>query len=320
MHRFYRSAVFALLAAALPACNGAPTVGVPDPEFDLVSPANGAIAVSTAPTFFWTTSIGAMTYTLQVSTDIGFSTFVVDQPGIAGTSVTPGTTLSDGTVYYWRVIADHSSGNVTANAAPFSFTTVAAVPGPFTLTSPTNGITGISTTPTFTWTTSLGAASYRLQVSTGPGFTLIVAEQAGLLGTSTTLTTPLSTSTAYFWQVIAESTSTTTASNAPFAFTTGTGPPGPFTMTSPANSATAVATLPTYTWTPSVGATSYRLEVSTTFNFVTNVLDQTGIIGTSFTQTTPVLLHGVTYYWRVTATGPGGDTLASPSPSSFTTG
>jgi hypothetical protein len=223
MHRFYRSAVFALLAAALPACNGAPTVGVPDPEFDLVSPANGAIAVSTAPTFFWTTSIGAMTYTLQVSTDIGFSTFVVDQPGIAGTSVTPGTTLSDGTVYYWRVIADHSSGNVTANAAPF-------------------------------------------------------------------------------------------------AFTTGTGPPGPFTMTSPANSATAVATLPTYTWNPSVGATSYRLEVSTTFNFVTNVLDQTGIIGTSFTQTTPVLLHGVTYYWRVTATGPGGDTLASPSPSSFTTG
>lgn len=313
-----RRMLLTAVALLLPACSKDPTVGAPEPDFALSAPANDAIGVTGVPTFRWTPSPGTESYRLQVASDSGFTTLVVDRSGIADTSLAPAVALDPGTAYSWRVLAERPSGDVLADGAPWTFTTLADTPGDFTLTSPAAGDTDVPLTPTFTWSPSLGTAGYRLQVATDPGFTTLVSERAGLTTTSATPNAPLAPSTLHYWRVIAESTSTTTATGAPFSFTTTIGGPATFTLLSPTNAATAVSTLPTFSWNPSSGATSYRLQVSPEFTFTTLVVDQSNILGLTATPST-ALQSGTTYYWRVYAESAGGTVLASPSPYFFTT-
>ncbi|MHC4601518.1 MAG: hypothetical protein ACYS47_21195, partial [Planctomycetota bacterium] len=76
----------------------------PPGPFNMVAPANSATGVSVNPTYSWTASAGANTYTLQVALDGGFTNMVINKTGITGTSDTPTTTLNNNTLYYWRVI------------------------------------------------------------------------------------------------------------------------------------------------------------------------------------------------------------------------
>jgi len=96
--------------------------------FTLSSPSNGSVDVPAQPLFTWTASSGATSYTLQVSTDSGFSSFAVNQSGIGGTSISPAVSLADVTTYFWRVFAVNSSGTTLATGAPRSFTTGSSPP------------------------------------------------------------------------------------------------------------------------------------------------------------------------------------------------
>lgn len=93
---------------------GTPPVAPPPPDTApsapaLVSPLNGTTNVVLPPTFTWTSSSGATSYGIQVSTDLGFATVTYSASGITGTSVSvPG--LSNSTVYYWHVNATNSGG------------------------------------------------------------------------------------------------------------------------------------------------------------------------------------------------------------------
>ncbi|MDI6778973.1 MAG: S8 family serine peptidase [Bacteroidota bacterium] len=87
-------------------------------------------------------------------------------------------------------------------------------------------------------------------------------------------------------------------------------------LSSPANGATGVSTSPTLTWNASSGATSYRLQVSTSSAFTTTLVDQSGITSTSYSLTG--LSSGTIYYWRVNATNSTGTSNWS-SVWSFTT-
>ncbi|MGA2506866.1 MAG: lectin like domain-containing protein, partial [Chitinispirillaceae bacterium] len=91
-------------------------------------------------------------------------------------------------------------------------------------------------------------------------------------------------------------------------------PPAPI-LSSPSNGATNQAASLTLSWNSSTGATSYRLQVSTSPTFSSTVFDQSGIGGTSQAVT---LINGTTYYWRVNATN-GGGTSAWSTTWSFTT-
>jgi len=317
--RLLRPSLLGLVALALPACNGTPSLGEGPPNFTLSNPSNGAIGITGTPTFTWDVSPNTPTYAFQLSTDIGFGTLLVNQTGIAATSLAPSVTLSPGTVYFWRVFAERPTGNVPAEGSPWSFTTVAPVPGAFTLAVPMNGETGVFVVPSFSWTSSLGTASYHLQVSTDSGFSTLIVDQAGLTATSATSPVTLQPSAPYFWKVLAESTSVVTAAGAPWTFVTQMPPPGSFSMTSPLDGAAGVSTFPSFTWNSSTGATSYRLEVARDFSFSSVVVDLSGVTATSFTLTTP-LLTLTTYYWRVTArNGIGSTTPATSAPLSFTT-
>ena len=184
----------------------------------LSSPANGAIGVSTNPTLSWNASTGADSYGVQVSSDPGFTTLVYNQTGITTTS-TNVTGLTGNTVYYWRVNATNTGGTSSWSGS-FSFTTTAGSPplAP-TLSSPASGTTNVSRTPTLTWNASSGATSYRVQVSTDPGFATFIYNQANIATTSTTVT-GLGSRVTYYWRVNATNTYGTSAWSAIWNFKT----------------------------------------------------------------------------------------------------
>jgi len=128
----------------------APTDTAPAPPI-LSSPANGDTGVSTNPTLSWNASSGATSYTLQVSTNSSFTSFVVNQSGIATTSY-PVSGLSNSSTYYWRVNATNSYGTSEWSSI-WSFTTLAMID-----TTPPASITNLaasdptSSSITLTWT------------------------------------------------------------------------------------------------------------------------------------------------------------------------
>lgn len=167
----------------------------------LSSPANGATSVALPPTLSWTASTGATSYQVQVSTSSAFTTTVYDAAGLAATS-TSVAGLATSTVYYWRVNATNSAGT-SGWSSVWSFTTAASsgsAPAAPTLSSPANGATNVSRTPTLSWVASTGATSYRVQVSTSSTFTTLTRDLSGITTTSTTLAT-LSGRTRYYWRV-----------------------------------------------------------------------------------------------------------------------
>lgn len=172
-------------------------------------------------------------------------------------------------------------------------------PAPPVLSSPANGATGVSTSPTLVWNASSGATSYAVQVATDSNFSNLVVNLMGLSTTSTTVT-GLSASTLYYWHVSATNTGGTSAWSTAWSFTTGAGnaPPAP-TLISPANGSTNVSRTPTLRWNASQGATSYRVQVSISSDFLTTVYDRAGITSTSVTL--PQLGSRVRYYWHVSA-------------------
>jgi len=260
----------------------------------LASPANGS-GVSTNPTLTWNATAGALGYRLQVSTDSSFSSTVFDQQGLKDT-VQQVSGLANGTTYYWHVSAT-GIGGTSPWSVTWRFTTVIGAP---TLSSPANGSTGVSTNPTLTWNTSLGASSYRLQVSTDSSFSSTVFDQQGLKDTLQQVG-GLANGTTYYWHVSATGTGGTSPWSATWRFTTVVGAP---TLSSPANGSTGVLTNPTLTWNASVGASSYRLQVSKDSSFSTTVFDQQGLKDTL--QQVSGLANSSTYYWHVSATGTGG--------------
>jgi subtilisin-like proprotein convertase family protein len=114
----------------------------------LTAPANGASGTSTAPTFQWSVLTNISGYQLQVATDVGFTSIVIDET-VDDTSYTPTAPLNPQTTYYWRVRGLNPCGN-GAYSAVFSFTTANLI-----CVSPDLGIPdGNPTGATYTFTIS----------------------------------------------------------------------------------------------------------------------------------------------------------------------
>jgi subtilisin family serine protease len=175
-----------------------------------------------------------------------------------------------------------------------------------TLSSPADGATGVSIPATLTWNASTGATSYRVQVSTSSSFTTLAYDQSGITSTSTSVP-GLASNTLYYWRVNATNAGGTSAWSTVWSFTTTNAPPPPPaapTLISPANGANNVSRTATLTWNASTGATSYRVQVSTSSSFTTLVYDQSGITSTS--TIVSGLGSRIRYYWHVNATNAGG--------------
>lgn len=120
-----------------PWANG-PLTDQPPTSFTLLRPAFGDSVPADSARFVWGHSIapdgGGITYTVQVSTDPNFGSFVIDQAGIADTTYEAIGLLHHETVYYWRAYAvDARGGQRLGSPASIQFKTRSApssVPGP----------------------------------------------------------------------------------------------------------------------------------------------------------------------------------------------
>jgi hypothetical protein len=162
------------------------------------SPANGATEISTtAQTLTWASCDNANSYDVY----FGPTTNPPFVGNVIGTSYAL-PTLNPNTTYYWKIVAKHNCGKSTSGEL-WSFTTVPAIPAPPTLSSPSNGETGVGLSPTLSWNASNGATSYWLQVSADNFSTSIF--DSSVTSTSQGLSGLLNETT-YSWRVYATNT------------------------------------------------------------------------------------------------------------------
>jgi uncharacterized delta-60 repeat protein len=88
-------------------------------------------------------------------------------------------------------------------------------------------------------------------------------------------------------------------------------------LSNPQNGATEQSTNPTLTWQPSFGATTYNIEISSSSQFDTHLIQATGLPSAMFTVNG--LNSETDYYWRVSGTGFEGTSIWSET-WKFTTG
>jgi len=168
---------------------------------------------------------------------------------------------------------------------------------------PLNGETNITLNPILSWSTSLDATSYRLQVATDANFSSIIIDEGNIKDNYHQIS-GLNNNTNYFWRVSASNTIGTSSYSEASSFTTIMPVPSAPIKISPSNGLTDVSTSPILNWNPAEGATIYRVEISTTEDFSSLVYEEDDIIGTS-TQVTG-LANNTFHFWRVNATNVSG--------------
>ncbi len=202
-------------------------------------------------------------------------------------------------------LADYNFDNFNFGQATFL---------PPSLNSPANNLSGVSLSPTLSWSAVAGANAYRLEVNTSSNFAgTVIYDQNNLTSTSKTIG-GLSDNTKYYWRVTAlNSAGNTSDASSVFNFTTGQS-----VLVTTVNGAIGVSTSPTLSWNKTSGASTYRLEVNTKSDFTgTVVFDNSSITGTL--QALSGLSNNTTYYWRVTAASNALAKTSTSSVYSFTT-
>lgn len=144
----------------------------------LVNPTDGSNGVTLRPTFEWLPVDSATSYTVLVSTVSNFSSTVVNQSGVTGTSYTLGSDLSASTNYYWRVQAVNSNGSSLSPTRSFqtgSSNTAPSTPSSVTSATLVGGVEsysleGAELTATLADPDDAEQVRYRLQIATDSSF------------------------------------------------------------------------------------------------------------------------------------------------------
>src|SRR5207245_3267807 len=147
-----------------------------------VSPVSGSTNQPTTLTLSWNSSPTAASYRVQVATDSLFTALTLDDSTVTTTSRQV-SSLSNNTLYYWRVSAKNTGGSSGFSSA-WNFTTIVALPQPPALTSPANGALCQPASLSLTWTASPGASSYHVQLAADSLFGSIVLGDSTITSTT----------------------------------------------------------------------------------------------------------------------------------------
>ena len=261
-------------ASASPACT--PPTAIADLS---AQPGNGSVVLA------WTAPATAVSYQVLRSTTSG-SGYI-----LAGTKSSTGftdTSVANGTTYYYVVTASNGSCSST-NSNQASVTPACVPPSAPAVVTPTAGDAQVS----LTWTTSSGATLYRVsRNTTGTGtFTQIATPAA-----ASYIDQPITDGTKYYYVIAASNGSCWSADSAVASATPVCTPPSvPGTITATAGDAKV-----TLSWVVSTPApASYTLQRKTGAGGTYATIASPTVA--SYTDATPPLTNGTTYYYKVSA-------------------
>jgi hypothetical protein len=257
--------------------------------------------VGRTPLFTWKALAGANSYFVVVAKDSNFSN-VIDEgftriPAYAPRNqITPTTYTDETTTFYWAILPSTNTDGTGAlpidlpNSAKGSFQKQSTPP---TLISP-NSVQVFYDQPTFSWTPTLGARRYRIQVSADPSFGDPL-DDVVTDATSYSSNTTYPADTVLYWRVRADDENLTGLTwSATGTFQKKLATPAP----SGANP-TAGEMLPVWAWSPIQGASSYDISVDSP-DGTHRDFDGFRTPATSFLKMTGT---GV-FHWRVRANFP----------------
>ena len=321
-----------------------------------ISPASGETDIGLTHEFvgsaFSDADVGNTHYASQwqITATSGVYTSPVFDSGVdtSGSSIAsppnitiPAGYLLDGTIYYWHVRYQDSTGDWSAYSTETSFTTISSgVPHQPSNISPRNAATNISLTPTLessgfsaaNITATHAASQWQVTTTTGV-YTSPVIDSDVDTSNLTTNTIPselLSVSTTYYWHVrhqdsygrwsaySTETSFTTTSMQVPAT-------PG---NASPASAATGVSVTPTLTgsefFDPDAGDThaASQWQISATTGVYTSPVFDSLVDTANKTQITVPsgkLSYNTIYYWHVKYQDSYGNWSAYSTETSFTT-
>lgn len=176
---------------------------------------------------------------------------------------------------------------------------VPAAPG---LVSPADGITGVTSSQTFTWSHVTGAKLYLFEVATDTGFTNVVYSRE-TKNLSSSLSSLTDSYTNHYWRVRANNGGHYSAGGEVRVFANTMGTPTLLTPTIGASTQTR----PNLDWSDVGQADEYHLVVSTSSNFGNpNLTVVDTVLTASQFKSNPHFQKFVKHYWKVTAMNASG--------------
>ena len=289
--------------------------GTNSPPSAAATPASGLAAVAPAApaglavtasghqsvTLSWTASAGANYYSVWRSTLMNngggasnvLSTVLLNNTNLATTFTD--TSPTDGSLYSYFVTAT-SAGGTSTNSAVVAGRALPTAPSsaPVSLTGYFNG----TTNATLNWTPVSGAVGYviyRATSTNGPFAIVMSVTETNYVDYG------LATNTTYFYRVVAVNDGGVSGNATDSLNGLQPAPAGLSAIGTNAQVSLA--------WSAAAGATNYTLWRGTNAG-AENVTVVAGYTGTTYTNSG--LVNGTTYYYVVTATGPGGLSGKSP--------
>lgn len=281
---------------------------------ELVLPANGSNNQPTTVTLEWKPTLSALSYHVQVATDVNFSSIVREQTDVTTTSLTI-ESLDRNRTYFWRVrsrlllfTSDWSS--------IWNFTTVPNPPSVPQLVTPLSGQMNVPISVHLAWKKVSSAASYHLQLSAKQDFSSFTINNASVPDT-VYYAESLKDSTTYYWRVAATNAGGKSGWSSVWAFTTQKADQSIPTPLYPPPGFILDSNVVILTWNAVANAQSYWLQIANDSGFNSIVYSDSTIGSTS--KKISGLLGSTVYYWRVSSNQPQTERQWS-QPSSFTTG
>jgi fibronectin type 3 domain-containing protein len=258
------------------------------------TPGNSTVAL------VWSAADGADSYNVKRATNSG-GPYATLASGLTATSYNDTSAVNE-TTYYYLVTATNLGGE-GESSPEVSATPVTPPVAPAGLAA-TSGDASAS----LTWNSVAGASGYRLKrATTSGGPYALVTESTGTSFTDTGLTN----GTTYYYVVSAYNAGGESANSSPVSAEPQAVPDAPTGLAATAASSSKI----NLAWNTVSGANSYAVKRATTTGGPYTTL-ATGLTATSFNDTG--LTSATTYYYVVTATSNGGESVTSTEASATT--
>lgn len=264
----------------------------------LIAPVNIALNQQAQLTLSWNKAPYAQKYLVQLAKDINFTNLIVNDNNITDTTKSI-TSLSNSTIYYWRVQGINQYGSGTVSDI-FTFTTIAAITVPVK-PSPIAPILNAANQPLsleLKWTKVSGAQSYLVQLSRNSSFSSLDIADSSLTDTVKQISSLLNNAN-YYWRVRVKNYAGIGAWSNTYSFITIALVTDKPVLIYPYNLQIKLPVQVSFKWIKTKNSNSYWVEVATD-----NLFSQLVINDNKITDTTKLEMlknSNTRYYWRVAA-------------------